>query len=118
MRNGNLQSIIVKLLDLLAACLTIILGNAYFASYEDNSTPYTINYNTGSETKSREELSILLLSWFKESKSKLNLEKCYLIVGGTDNAKSKVDGFTITNSKKEKLLGIIFEYKLKFQYHI
>ena len=88
-----MQSIIIKLLDLLAACLTIILGNAYFASYENDSTPYTINYNTGSETKSLEELSILLLSWFKENKSKLNLEKCYLIVGGTDNAKSKVDGW-------------------------
>ena len=29
-----------------------------------------------------------------------------------------MDGFTITNSKKEKLLGIIFDDKLKFQYHI
>ena len=29
-----------------------------------------------------------------------------------------MDGFIITNSKKEKLLGIIFDDKLKFQYHI
>ena len=30
----------------------------------------------------------------------------------------KLDDFTITNSKKEKLLGIIFDDELKFQYHI
>ena len=29
-----------------------------------------------------------------------------------------LDDFTITNSKKEKLFGIIFDDKLKFQYHI
>ena len=46
------------------------------------------------------------------------LSKCYLIVSGTENAKIKLDDFTITNSKTEKLLGIIFDDKLKFQYHI
>ena len=64
------------------------------------------------------ELSIPLLSWFKENKLKLNLDKCHLIVTGSENAKIKLDDFTITNSKKEKLLGIIFDDKLKFQYHI
>ena len=38
--------------------------------------------------------------------------------GGTENAKIKVNDFIITNSKKEKLFGIIFDDKLKFQYHI
>ena len=46
------------------------------------------------------------------------LSKCYLIVSGTENAKIKLDDFTITNSKTEKLRGIIFDDKLKFQYHI
>ena len=69
-------------------------------------------------TKSQEELSIPILSWFKENKFKLNLDKCHLIVSGTKNAKIELDDFTSTNSKKEKLLGIIFDDKLKFQFHI
>ena len=63
--------------------LFLILDNSYFASYADDNSPYTINKNTDSVTKSLEELSIPLVSWFKENKLKLNLDKCNLIVSGT-----------------------------------
>ena len=86
----------------------LILDNTYFTNYADDNTLYTINQNTDSVIKSLEELSITLLSSFKENKLKLNLDKCHLIVGGTQNAKIKLDDFTITNSKKEKLLCIPF----------
>ena len=69
-------------------------------------------------TKSLEELSIPILSWFKENKIKFNLDKCHFIVSGVENAKIKLDDFNITNSKKEKLLAIISDDGLKFQYHI
>ena len=46
------------------------------------------------------------------------LDKCHLNISDTENAKNKLDGFTITNSKKEKLRGIIFDDKLKFRYYI
>ena len=42
--------------------------NTYFASYADDNTPYTINQNTDSVTKSLEELSTPVLTWFKENK--------------------------------------------------
>ena len=96
----------------------LILNNIYFASYTDDSTPYTINQNSDSVTKSLEDLSIPTLSWSKENKLKLNLDKCHLTVSGTENTKIKLDDFTITNSKEEKLLGIIFDDKLTFQYYI
>ena len=60
---------------------------------------------------------IPLLSWFKGNKLKQILDKCYSIVSGTENVKTKLDDFTITNSKKENLLGIIFDDTLYFQYH-
>ena len=60
--------------------LFLILGDTYFASYADDNTPYTINHNTDSVTKSLKKLSILLLSWFKESKLQLNLDKCRLML--------------------------------------
>ena len=50
----------------------LFLDNTYLASYADENTPYTINQNTDSVTKSLEELSIPLLSWFKENKIKYN----------------------------------------------
>ena len=96
----------------------LILDNTHFASFADDNTPYIINQNKDSVTKSLEGLSIPLLSWFKENKLKLNLDKCNLIVSGPENAGIKLYDFTITNSKKEKSLSIIFDDKLKFQYHI
>ena len=107
-----------RLFTIFICDLFLILDNTYFASYADGNNPYSINQNKYSVTKSLEELSIRLLSWFKENKLKLNLDKCHLIVSGSENAKIKLDDFTITNSKKEKLFGIIFDDKLKFQYHI
>ena len=99
--------------------LFLILDNTYFVSYAVDNTPYTINQNTKFVTKSLKELSIPLLIWFKENKVKLNLDKLIvLIVSGTENAKIKLDDFTITNSEKEKLLGIIFDDKLSFQCRI
>ena len=46
----------------------LFLDNTYFASYADDNTPYTINQNTDSVTKSLEELSTSVLTWFKENK--------------------------------------------------
>ena len=79
-------------------------------------------------TRSLEELIVSLLTWVKENILKLNLDKCHLIFSFTVNAKLKLDNITITNpnnkkkkkkkKRKEKLLGIIFDDRMKFQYHI
>ena len=61
-------------------------------------TSLTLSTKIQTTNKSLEELSIPILSWFKENKLKLNLDKCHLIVSGTENAKIKLDDFTITNS--------------------
>ena len=53
----------------------------------DDNTPYTINQNIDSVIKLLEELSIPLLSWFKEDKPKLNLNKCQSFASGTENEK-------------------------------
>ena len=68
--------------------------------------------------RSLEDLCISLSGCFKENKRKLNLGKCHLIVSGTEKAKIKVDDFAITNLEKENFLGITFDDRLKFQYHI
>ena len=68
---------------------------------------YTINLNTNSAMKSLEELSLPLLSWFKENKLELNFDKSHLIVSGIYNSETKQDDRNITNSKKEKLFLMI-----------
>ena len=69
-------SILGPFLYIIFICdLFLILDNTYFASSADGNTPYTINQNTDSVTKSLEEPSIPLLSWFKENKLNLNLDK-------------------------------------------
>ena len=69
------QNVIGPLLFNIFVCdLFLILDNTYFANYADDYTPYTINQNTDFVTKSLEELSIQLLSWFKENNLKLNLD--------------------------------------------
>ena len=63
------RSILGPLLFNIFICdLSLILDDTYFASYADDNALYTINQNTDSVTKSLEELSIPLLSWFKENK--------------------------------------------------
>ena len=69
------------------------------------TTPLTLSTKIQTVTKSLEELSIPLLSWFKENKLKINLDRCHLSVSGTENAKIKLDDLTIINSKKKKLFG-------------
>ena len=57
---------------------------------------HIIKQNTDFLTKSLEELSIPILSWFKENKYKPTLEKCHLIVSNTENANIILDDFIIT----------------------
>ena len=59
-----------------------------------------------------------LLSWFKENKRKVNLDKCPLFISGPENVKIILNDFTIINSKKEKLLCTFFDDGLKFRYII
>ena len=106
------------LLNIFVCDMFLIFKNTYFESYADDNTPYTVNQNTDSVSKPLLELYIQFLCWFKESKLKLNLHKWQLIVNGTENTKIKLANVTITNSKKKKFLGITFDDKLKFQYHI
>ena len=98
-------------------CLWFVFNSWQYllCNFADDSLQYQPNKD--SVAKSLEELSIPLLSWFTENKLQLNLDKCHLIDNGTENKKIKLDYVTITISKKEKFLGIIFDDRLKFQYH-
>ena len=49
---------------------------------------------------------------------KLNPHKCHLILSGKENVGINVGNVVIKNSRKEKLLGVFFDEKATFGYHI
>ena len=49
---------------------------------------------------------------------KANPDKCHLLVTTNTLASVNINGFQITNSTEEKLLGIKFDSKLSFQNHV
>ena len=49
---------------------------------------------------------------------KLNTDKCHLLMNTQDQNFLKLGNFDIKNSFSEKLLGITFDWKLKFSNHI
>ena len=51
-------------------------------------------------------------------KIKLNPDKCHLILSGTENRGINVRNVAIQTSQNEKLLGVFFDEKATFGYHI
>ena len=49
---------------------------------------------------------------------KINAGRCHLLVSTNSNVKMKIGNSDITNSKKEKLLGVKFDHKLSFHDHV
>ena len=53
-----------------------------------------------------------MFKWFDDNLMKLNPDNCHLFVSTNDNATIRIGNFQIENTKKEKLLGIHFDYHL------
>ena len=49
---------------------------------------------------------------------KSNPDKCHLIVSTNGNVKIRIANFQIEDTKREKLLGIQFDNKMAFDYHL
>ena len=45
-------------------------------------------------------------------------DKCNLLVSPNDSVEIKIGSFQIENTKREKLLGMQFDSKLSFDYHL
>ena len=113
------ESILEPLLFNIFVCdMFLILDHTYFASCADDNTPYTVNENAEEVIRTLEQISKPLLQWFKENKMKLNPDKCHLILRGKENRGINVGNVVIKNTQNEKLLGVFFDVKATFGYHI
>ena len=100
------------------AGLFIILSETDIANYADDNTPYTSSNDVNGLIKSLEEASKNFFKWFNDNLMKSNPDKYHLLVSTNDNVKIRIGNFQIENTKREKLLGIQFDNKLSFDYHL
>ena len=88
------------------------------ASYADDNTPYTSDISLNLVLEKLESSTHDLFRWFKENRMKANPDKCNLLVTTNALTSANINGFQITNSTEEKLLGIKFDSKLYFENYV
>ena len=102
----------------------IILADLFFtlnteiANYADDTTPYAVSDNIDYLISSLEKSSKGLLKWFDDNLMKSNPDKSHLLVSSCEKIKIDIGDFEIENRKCEKLLGVHFDNRLTFDYHI
>ena len=85
------------------------------ASYADDNTPYTSDISLNLVLEKLESSTHDLFRWFKENHMKANPDKCHLLVTTNALTSVNINGFEITKSTEEKLLGIKFDSKVSFK---
>ena len=106
------------LFNIFLADLFFILSEIDIANYADDNTPYTSSNDVNGLVKNLEEASKRLFKWFSGNLMKSNPDKCHLLISTNGNVKIRKGNFQIENTKREKLLGIQFDNKLSFDYHL
>ena len=112
-------SILEPLLFNIFMCdMFLILKATYFTGYADDNTPFVVRDNIVDVIKALEEIGESLVNWFSNNEMTLNIDKCHLLLSSQEPNTLKIGDLHINNSLSEKLLGITFDYKLKFNKHI
>ena len=58
------------------------------------------------------------MNWFSNNEMKLNTDECHVLLKSQEPSTLKIGDLHLNNSLSEKLLGINFDCKLKFNKHI
>ena len=99
--------------------LFLFTYDSNIANYADDNSPYACNKDIESVISRIEEDSKILLKWVANNALKANPDKFHLLLSHPDEAISvNVDGYQITNSKREKLHGITIDTNLSFNEHV
>ena len=107
------------LFNIFLADLFFTLNTTEIPNCADDTTPYAISDNTDDLISSMAKSSKDLLKWFDDNLMNLsNPDKCHLLVSSCEKIKIEIGDSEIENSKCEKLLGVHFDNKLTFDYHI
>ena len=74
--------------------------------------------NISDVKKALEDIGENLVNWFSNNEIDLNTYKCHLLLNSQEPNTLKIGDLDINNSLSEKLLGITFGRKFKFNKHI
>ena len=112
-------SILRSLLFNIFMCdMFLILKATYYIGYADDNTPFVVRDNIADVIKTLEEIGEDLLhwilKWFLNNEMKLNTDKCRLLLNIQEPNTLKIGDLHTNNPLSEKLLGIVFDCKLKF----
>ena len=94
------------------------MNNTEIANYSDDTTPYGVSDNIDDLISSLEKSSKDLVEWFDDNLMKSNSDKCHLLVSLCEKIKIVLGDFEKENSTCEKHLGVYFDNRLTFDYHI
>ena len=100
--------------------LFYLVNDCDVCNFADDTTPYACDTNLTNLMSRLEYATEQAIDWFEINYMKLNVDKCHLLVGGSknENVTAKISGFEITESKKEKLLGIEIDNELTLNEHV
>ena len=96
----------------------LILKTIGFTGYADDNTPFVVRENTTNVIRVLEDIGKNLIKWFSDNQMKLNTDKCHVLLNSQGPNTIKIGNLCIKNFSCEKMLGINFDYKLKFTNHI
>ena len=83
------------------------------------NTPFVVRENTTNVIKALEDIGeSLTIRWFSYNQMKLNADKCHVLLNSKGPKTIKTGNLYIKISSCKKMLGINFDYKLKFTNHI
>ena len=92
--------------------------NCCYVNYADDITPYIVANNIAEVLKKLTNIMQRLFNWFANNQIKANLGKCQLFLSTQEDADIQISNTTINCSRSQKLLGMVFGNKLKFDRHL
>ena len=98
--------------------LFLIHSDIDIANFADDNTPYLSAKNIEDVIESLGRASVSLFRWFENNLLKGNVDKCHFLVSTSKEVSLNINNFKIKNSDCEKLLGVKFDSKLRFDQHI
>ena len=96
----------------------LILRGTYATGYAVDNTPFVVRDNIADAIKALEKIGEDLLNSLLKNGIRLNTDKCLVLLNSKESNTLKIGDVYINNSQSEKLPGITFDCKLKFNKHI
>ena len=100
--------------------LFLFLEETEVCNYADDTTIYTCGPNVENVVAKLENDALAISEWFPNNRTKLNEDKCHLMIFDEKSNKVsvKIGEANVKERKEEKLLGIIFDQTLSFKQHV